>query len=88
MISSVSSAFRFLRQTKNSINEQLFATGTAEADLNPYSKIITKEAQMRGISVIILDAEHDYFKLSLWWKVGCVPGVLDGANIGHRNEPL
>ena len=36
-----------------------------EQVLNPYSRIITKEAQRRGIGVEILDADHDYFSLSL-----------------------
>ena len=54
----------FCIKQKNSINEQLFTADSAEADLNPYSRILTKEAQRRGIKVTLLDTDNDYFKLT------------------------
>jgi len=55
----------FCVKQKNSINENLFMASLPEHKLNPYSRIITNEAQRRGIGVKILDAEHNYFSLSL-----------------------
>ena len=55
----------FCVKQKNSINENLFMASLPEQNLNPYSRIITNEAQKRGIGVKILDAEHNYFSLSL-----------------------
>ncbi len=53
----------FCIKNKNEINEPLFL-GNAPEDLNPYAKIITREAQRRGVHVHVLDAEHSYFCLS------------------------
>jgi GNAT-family acetyltransferase (TIGR03103 family) len=54
----------FCIKQKNSINEQLFTAGSAEMNLNPYSRILTQEAQKRGIRVTVLDADNNYFKLT------------------------
>jgi GNAT-family acetyltransferase (TIGR03103 family) len=55
----------FCVKRKNSINEQLFISSFPEQDLNPYSKIIIEEAQRRGISVKVLDADFNYFTLGI-----------------------
>ncbi len=49
---------------KNPINEKLFIGSDLEASLNPYSKIIVKEARRRGIHFEVTDAENNYFRLS------------------------
>ncbi len=50
---------------KNPFNEPLFIGTQPEEALNPYAKIITREAQRRGIGVNVLDAEAGFFELSL-----------------------
>ena len=55
----------FCVKCKNSFNEQLFVSPSEKQKLNPYAKIITKEAQRRGIGVKLLDADHNYFALEL-----------------------
>jgi GNAT-family acetyltransferase (TIGR03103 family) len=54
----------FALKHKNPHNEPLFiGTETGEA-LNPYARIIIREAQRRGIYVEVLDVEGAYFELS------------------------
>ena len=54
----------FVIKNRNFINEPWF-TGHEPADgLNPYARIITREARRRGVSVEVLDAEQNYFALS------------------------
>jgi len=55
----------FAVKTKNSFNEPLFMGEDPGADLNPYARIITREAQRRGIGIKVLDAEAAYFQLTL-----------------------
>lgn len=55
----------FAIKTKNIYNEPLFIGEQAEEVLNPYARIITREAQRRGIGVNVVDAEGGYFELSL-----------------------
>jgi GNAT-family acetyltransferase (TIGR03103 family) len=55
----------FSVKNKNPFNEPLFIGPQPEEALNPYSKIITREAQKRGIGVSVLDAEAGFFELSL-----------------------
>jgi len=55
----------FTVKNKNSFNEPLFIGTPPEEKLNPYAKIIAREAQRRGISVDVLDAEAGFFELSL-----------------------
>jgi GNAT-family acetyltransferase (TIGR03103 family) len=55
----------FTVKNKNSFNEPLFIGTQPQEGLNPYAKIITREAQRRGIAVNVLDAEAGYFELSL-----------------------
>jgi GNAT-family acetyltransferase (TIGR03103 family) len=54
----------FTVKNKNSFNEPLFIGAQPQEKLNPYSKIIIREAQRRGISVEVLDAEAGFFELS------------------------
>ncbi len=54
----------FSVKRKNSINEELFTGGEQDSDLNPYARIIVKEARRRGIHVDILDAEGGFFRLT------------------------
>jgi GNAT-family acetyltransferase (TIGR03103 family) len=54
----------FTVKNRNSFNEPLFIGSQPEEDLNPYARIITREAQLRGINVNVLDAEAGYFELS------------------------
>lgn len=55
----------FAVKNKNIYNEPLFIGEQPEEALNPYGKIITREAMRRGIEVNVLDAEAGYFELSL-----------------------
>ncbi|MDX1696987.1 MAG: N-acetylglutaminylglutamine synthetase [Thiohalobacterales bacterium] len=54
----------FAVKNKNSYNEPLFIGEQPQEQLNPYAKIIVREAQRRGISVEVLDAEAGFFELS------------------------
>lgn len=54
----------FAVKRKNPINEPLFVAEPLEERLNPYAKIIVKEARRRGIAVEVLDEEASYFSLS------------------------
>ena len=54
----------FALKHKNPFNEPLFTGEEVGASLNPYARIIIREAQRRGIYVEILDAEGGYFELS------------------------
>ena len=54
----------FVIKNRNFINEPWF-TGHEPADgLNPYARIITREARRRGVGVEVLDEEQNYFALS------------------------
>jgi GNAT-family acetyltransferase (TIGR03103 family) len=53
----------FALKTKNPHNEPLFVGVPPEQNLNPYARIIIREAQRRGIYVEILDAEAAFFEL-------------------------
>ena len=55
----------FTVKNKNSFNEPLFIGAQPQQKLNPYARIITREAQRRGIAVEVLDAEAGYFELAL-----------------------
>ena len=54
----------FALKHKNPYNEPLFMGTDAGEDLNPYARIIIREAQKRGIYVEVLDVEGGYFELS------------------------
>jgi GNAT-family acetyltransferase (TIGR03103 family) len=54
----------FALKHKNPHNEPLFIGGDVGESLNPYARIIIREAQKRGIYVEILDAEDGYFELT------------------------
>jgi len=54
----------FTVKNRNSFNEPLFIGEQPQERLNPYAKIIIREAQRRGISVEVLDAEAGFFELS------------------------
>ena len=54
----------FAVKNKNSYNEPLFIGEQPQEQLNPYAMIIVREAQRRGISVEVLDAEAGFFELS------------------------
>jgi GNAT-family acetyltransferase (TIGR03103 family) len=54
----------FCLKRKNPINEPLFIAPPPDADLNPYARIIIKEARRRGIAVDVVDAEEGYFSLT------------------------
>lgn len=54
----------FSLKHKNPHNEPLFTAGDVGESLNPYARIIIREAQKRGVYVEILDAEGGYFELS------------------------
>jgi GNAT-family acetyltransferase (TIGR03103 family) len=54
----------FALKHKNPHNEPLFMGGAVGESLNPYARIIIREAQKRGIYVEILDAEDGYFELT------------------------
>ncbi|MCB1801451.1 MAG: N-acetylglutaminylglutamine synthetase [Gammaproteobacteria bacterium] len=55
----------FTVKNKNSINEPLFIGAQPQQSLNPYARIIAREAQRRGIGVEVLDAEAGFFELAL-----------------------
>ncbi|HOP15403.1 MAG TPA: N-acetylglutaminylglutamine synthetase [Gammaproteobacteria bacterium] len=55
----------FTAKNKNSFNEPLFIGTQPQEKLNPYARIITREAQRRGIGVNVLDAEAGFFELAL-----------------------
>lgn len=54
----------FALKHKNPFNEPLFTGEEVGASLNPYARIIIREAQRRGIYVEVLDSEGGYFELS------------------------
>ncbi len=54
----------FTVKRKNPINETLFTGPEQDDALNPYAKIIVKEARRRGIQVEVFDAEGGFFDLS------------------------
>ena len=54
----------FALKRKNSINQMLFIGPDADRDLNPYARIITREARRRGIEVNIHDAAAGLFSLT------------------------
>jgi GNAT-family acetyltransferase (TIGR03103 family) len=60
--------FRKLRtfaiKRKNSFNQPLFIGPDTDRELNPYARIITREARRRGIEVSIQDAESGIFVLT------------------------
>ncbi len=55
----------FTIKRKNAINESLYTGPDLEKGLNPYARLLTKEARRRGIHVEILDVLQNYFRLSL-----------------------
>lgn len=56
----------FAVKRRNAINENLFMGPADGLDaLNPYARLITDEARMRGIHVEVIDAENGYFRLTL-----------------------
>lgn len=55
----------FTVKNKNSFNEPLYIGTQPEEKLNPYARIIIREAQRRGIGVNVLDAEAGFFELAL-----------------------
>ncbi len=54
----------FALKHKNPHNEPLFIGSDAGENLNPYARIIIREAQRRGIYVEVLDPEGGYFELN------------------------
>jgi GNAT-family acetyltransferase (TIGR03103 family) len=54
----------FALKHKNPYNEPLFTSDDVGENLNPYARIIIREAQKRGIYVEVLDAEGGYFELT------------------------
>jgi GNAT-family acetyltransferase (TIGR03103 family) len=54
----------FSVKRKNPINETLFAGPEIDQRLNPYAKIIVREARRRGIHVEVTDAEGGFFRLT------------------------
>lgn len=54
----------FALKHKNPYNEPLFTGSDVGESLNPYTRIIIREAQRRGIFVEVLDPEGGYFELS------------------------
>jgi GNAT-family acetyltransferase (TIGR03103 family) len=55
----------FTVKNKNSFNEPLFIGSQPQEKLNPYARIIVREAQRRGIGINVLDAEAGFFELAL-----------------------
>ncbi len=55
----------FALKHKNPHNEPLFTGADVGENLNPYARIIIREAQRRGIIVEVLDPEGGYYELSL-----------------------
>lgn len=54
----------FTVKNKNSFNEPLFIGNQPDEKLNPYARIIVREAQRRGIGVDVLDPEAGFFSLT------------------------
>ena len=54
----------FAVKRRSPINENLFIPASLEDQLNPYAKIITREARLRGIQVEINDVDNSFFTLS------------------------
>jgi GNAT-family acetyltransferase (TIGR03103 family) len=54
----------FTVKRKNPINETLYTGPDMDEALNPYAKIIVREARRRGIRVEVNDAERGFFSLS------------------------
>jgi GNAT-family acetyltransferase (TIGR03103 family) len=54
----------FAVKNKNPYNEPLYIGEQPQEQLNPYARIIIREALKRGISVTVLDAEAGFFELS------------------------
>jgi GNAT-family acetyltransferase (TIGR03103 family) len=54
----------FALKHKNPYNEPLFMGSDIGEQLNPYARIIIREAQRRGIYIEVLDPEGGYFELS------------------------
>ena len=54
----------FALKHKNPWNEPLFMGSDVGEKLNPYARIIIREAQRRGIYIEVLDPEGGYFELS------------------------
>jgi GNAT-family acetyltransferase (TIGR03103 family) len=54
----------FSVKRKNPINETLFTGPEIDPALNPYAKIIVREARRRGIQVEVTDAEGGFFRLT------------------------
>jgi GNAT-family acetyltransferase (TIGR03103 family) len=54
----------FALKHKNPWNEPLFMGSDVGEQLNPYARIIIREAQRRGIYIELLDPEGGYFELS------------------------
>ncbi len=54
----------FALKHKNPYNEPLFTGGDVGEELNPYARIIIREAQKRGIYTEVLDPIGGYFELS------------------------
>ncbi len=54
----------FSVKRKNPINEQLFTGCEDDEALNPYARIIVREARRRGIHVEVTDADGGFFRLS------------------------
>ena len=54
----------FALKHKNPYNEPLFTGSDVGEQLNPYARIIIREAQRRGIYIEVLDPEGGYFELS------------------------
>ncbi|WP_150304824.1 N-acetylglutaminylglutamine synthetase [Pseudomonas saliphila] len=54
----------FAIKRKNSFNQPLFIGPETDKELNPYARIITREARQRGIEVLIEDAPAGLFVLT------------------------
>lgn len=54
----------FCVKRKNPINEPLFTAKDPAASLNPYARIIVKEAMRRGIEVSVVDEDFGIFRLT------------------------
>lgn len=55
----------FCVKRKNQINEPLYVNGKSDSRLNPYARIIIREARRRGVGVEILDEAANLFRLRL-----------------------
>jgi GNAT-family acetyltransferase (TIGR03103 family) len=55
----------FCVKRRNAINEPLFTPTQPQTKLNPYAKLIVKEAGRRGIVVNVIDADAGYFSLHM-----------------------